>query len=230
MASLAAIIVPGPGGEGVARDLGGHHVDAVRRRHPAAGGVEDALVDHQAGAVPALLARLEHEDHVAGELLAVRAQHPGGADEHRGVQVVAAGVHDAVDAAAELQAGLLLHRQRVHVAAQQHRRSVAVARPPRSTAVTDDRPLPVVTSSGSPSRARSTRSWVSGRSRPTSGVWCSRRRRSTTSSWTARASSRSRSCSVMGFLSRSGDGCPRRSHSSSYLGRYGTNPATSLRS
>jgi len=43
------------------------------------------------------------------------------------VQVVAARVHDPVDGARVLEARLLLDRQRVHVGAQHHRRSVAVA-------------------------------------------------------------------------------------------------------
>src|SRR5207244_11071132 len=42
-------------------------------------------------------------------------------DEHRGVRVVAAGVHPAGDLAGEIEPGLLRHRQRVHVAAQEDR-------------------------------------------------------------------------------------------------------------
>src|SRR5438067_5960260 len=62
--------------------------------------------------------------------------------------------------------------------------------PPRRTAVTDDRSVPVDTSSGSPSIAARTVSCVRGRSSPTSGYRCSRRRSSTRSSCIVRASSR----------------------------------------
>ena len=41
------------------------------------------------------------------------------ADEHRDVRVVPARVHRAVDVAREFEAGVLGHRQRVHVGAQQ---------------------------------------------------------------------------------------------------------------
>jgi len=94
-------------------------VHPVRGHDPAAGGVEHPLLDHVGRAVVALLARLEHEHHVAGELAAVRAQQPRGPDEHRRVQVVPAGVHGAGDLAGVVEPGRLLHRQRIHVAAQQ---------------------------------------------------------------------------------------------------------------
>ena len=74
----------------------------------------------------------------------VRRQQLGGADQHRRVQVVPAGVHRAVHLRAERDVDLLGHRQRVHVAAQQddgpRRRSSGCrgrAPCPRRTAVTD---------------------------------------------------------------------------------------------
>ena len=57
--------------------------------------VEQPVVEHEAGAVEALLARLEHEAHFAGQLVGARGEHPGGAGEHGRVGVVAAGVHPA---------------------------------------------------------------------------------------------------------------------------------------
>ncbi len=84
------------------------------------------------GAVEALLAGLEHEDDVARELGAVGAQEAGGADESGGVQVVAAGVHDAVVARDVVRVGFLGDGEGVHVAAQQHHR-------PRAAAVQDGR-------------------------------------------------------------------------------------------
>ena len=70
-------------------------------------------------AVQAFLAGLEHEHDVAVQRIAVRAQQPSRAGQHRGVQIVAAGVHHAVDRAAVLDVSEFLHRQGVHVAAQQ---------------------------------------------------------------------------------------------------------------
>jgi hypothetical protein len=58
----------------------------------------------------ALLAGLEHEDHVSGERVAVGGQQPGRPDEHGRMQVVPAGVHRSVDLAGEVQAGRFLHR------------------------------------------------------------------------------------------------------------------------
>ena len=88
------------------------------RRH-----VEQALVEHEPGAVVALLAGLEHEQHPTGDLVAALAQQVGGARQHRGVGVVTAGVHAPLDVRGEVEPGVLGHRQGIHVAAQQHRRA-----------------------------------------------------------------------------------------------------------
>ena len=98
-----------------ALDRGGSAV--VERRQ-----VEQALVEHEPGAVVALLAGLEHEQHSSGQLVPAAAEQAGGAGEHRGVRVVPAGVHAPVHVRGEVEAGVLRHRQRVHVAAQQDRR------------------------------------------------------------------------------------------------------------
>jgi len=63
----------------------------------------------------------------ATPLVPVRREVRRRAGQPGDVQVVAARVHDPVDGARVLEARLLLDRQRVHVGAQHHRRSVAVA-------------------------------------------------------------------------------------------------------
>jgi hypothetical protein len=102
------------------RQLGGHHVQGVRGGRALARGVEHPLLDHVLRARAALLARLEHEDHVPGEITAPRAQQPRGPGQHGGVQVVPAGVHRTLDLGRVRQPGALGDRQGVHVAAQQH--------------------------------------------------------------------------------------------------------------
>ncbi len=101
----------------------GGHMQAVRRHGRLAGRGEQPFRQHRLRAAGTLLARLEHEDHIARQLVPGGAEQPGRADEDRGVQVVATGVHRARDRRRVRQARLLGHRQRVHVAAQQHRRA-----------------------------------------------------------------------------------------------------------
>ncbi len=79
--------------------------------------LEQAVGDHDAAAALVLLGRLEDEADDAVEV-AGGGQVAGGAEEHRGVAVVAAGVHGAVARRAVGQVGALLDRQRVHVGAQ----------------------------------------------------------------------------------------------------------------
>ncbi len=119
---------------GPAEELGvgihrGEDVHAVRRVGAPSRRVEHALLDHHAGAVPALLAGLEHQHHVAAQVVAVLGEQPGAADQARGVQVVPAGVHRAVGGR-ELEPGLLGDGQRVHVGAQQHRLRVGLVAGP----------------------------------------------------------------------------------------------------
>ena len=80
-------------------------------------GVEDLLVHHQLGSAVALLARLEHEHDVPGDLIAVLGEQAGGTDEHRHVGVVPARMHRAVVLGNEGQACLFEDRKGVHVRA-----------------------------------------------------------------------------------------------------------------
>jgi hypothetical protein len=117
----------GAGGEHAAGQHARGDVDRVRGARGVAGGLEHALVEHVPGAVVALLAGLEHEDHVAAERVAAVAEQLRRSGEERGVQVVPARVHDAVHVRAELRGAVLPHRQRVHVPAQQDGRAGGAA-------------------------------------------------------------------------------------------------------
>ena len=84
------------------------------------------VLDHRGGAGAALLGRLEDHDGVAGEIpglgqIARRAQ------QHRGVAVMAAGVHQARVLGGVRQVGLFLDRQRIHVGAQPDHLEIALA-------------------------------------------------------------------------------------------------------
>ncbi len=96
--------------------------------------LERPLLDHAAAAglafvVPALLARLKEQSDVAGELAAVGPglEQGGRSQQHRGVGVVTAGVHDAGPFRVELGAVLLEDGERVHVGPQPHRGAGGVA-------------------------------------------------------------------------------------------------------
>ena len=79
--------------------------------------VDQAVLDHGLAAGAALLRRLE--DHHRGAVEIARlGEVLGGAEQHRGVAVVAAGVHLAGHRRLVRQAGRLLDRQRIHVGAQ----------------------------------------------------------------------------------------------------------------
>jgi hypothetical protein len=108
-----------PGDELALRVARGGDVQAVGGVDVLARRRQDAFVDHVAGTVPALFAGLEHEHDVAGQVGLARGEEPGGADQPRGVQVVTAGVHGAVERRGELLAAGFGDRERVHVAAQQ---------------------------------------------------------------------------------------------------------------
>ena len=97
-------------GEGAARSL------ATRL-------VEEALLEHVAGAVKALLAGLEHQEDPASPRGAVIEEQPSRAHQHRHVRVVAAGVHPPVVLGGEIQPGLLGQRQAIHVGTQQDGRT-----------------------------------------------------------------------------------------------------------
>ena len=84
--------------------------------------VGEAVLEHASRAGAALLCGLEGEVHRAAEGGLAGFEHAGGAEEHGGVAVVAAGVHLAGDAAAAIlgHVGFLRQRQRVHVRAEEH--------------------------------------------------------------------------------------------------------------
>ena len=94
--------------------------------------VEQALFEHDARAVAGFFARLKHEQHAAGEPLACVREHARGAHQHRHVRVVPAGVRTAGDLGAERRAALFLHRERVHIAAEQDGRAGSRAVEPRA--------------------------------------------------------------------------------------------------
>jgi hypothetical protein len=73
--------------------------------------------------VVALLSGLEHEDHAPRELIAAPYEQARGADQHRDVGIVAAGVHHALHLRSELEAGFLVDGEGIHVRAQQDGRT-----------------------------------------------------------------------------------------------------------
>ena len=72
----AALVVAGLGAITACGGSGSAADDAVGA---TTGGVQDALGDHEGGAVVHLLAGLEHEDHVAAQLVAAVGEQAGGA-------------------------------------------------------------------------------------------------------------------------------------------------------
>ena len=102
-----------------------HRVDAVER----AGGDDVARAARQQ-----LLRVLEDEAHLAAQLVAQTEQRARDRKQHRGVAVVAAGVHDAFALRRERQAALLLDRERVDVRAQREHRPGAACDEPRQDA------------------------------------------------------------------------------------------------
>ena len=83
-------------------------------------GVDQTILDHQPGAAISLLTRLEHKLDCAGQLVAMAVQQVHRLDQHRRMRVVTTGVHAAGNLAGIVEPGFFRHRQRVHVAAQQH--------------------------------------------------------------------------------------------------------------
>ena len=87
--------------------------------------VERAAGQHRPGAALGthLLGRLEQQAHLGrADLVAGAGQRAGGAQQHGGVPVVPAGVHDARNRRGVRQPGPLVDRQRVHVGSQGHHR------------------------------------------------------------------------------------------------------------
>ncbi len=88
--------------------------------------VHQPVLDHRGGARATLFGRLEDHDSVAGEIPGF-GEVTGGTQQHRGVAVMAAGVHQARRLGGIRQVGFLLDRQRVHVGAQPDHLDVALA-------------------------------------------------------------------------------------------------------
>ena len=81
--------------------------------------LEHTVAQHRLGAGAALLRRLENHHRGAGEVAGV-GKVLGGAEQHGGVAVMAAGVHLARHGGLVGEIGRFLDRQRVHVGAQPH--------------------------------------------------------------------------------------------------------------
>ena len=88
--------------------------------------VHQAVLDHRSRARAALFGRLEDHDRIAGEIPGL-GEIARGTQKHRGVAVMAAGVHQALRLGSIRQIGRLLDRQRVHVGAQPDHLDVALA-------------------------------------------------------------------------------------------------------
>ena len=88
--------------------------------------VHQPVLDHRRRARTALLGRLEDHDRVAGEIPGL-GQIPRCTQKHRGVAVMAAGVHLALRLGGVGQIGCLLDRQRVHVGAKPDHLDFALA-------------------------------------------------------------------------------------------------------
>ena len=109
--------------------------------------LHQAVLHHGLAAGAALLGRLEDHDRGAGEIARL-GEIARRAEQHRGVAVMAAGVHLAGHGRLVGQVVRLLDRQRVHVGAQPDDLvAVAAALLPRMTPTTPVRPMPVTTSS-----------------------------------------------------------------------------------
>ena len=84
--------------------------------------IEHALFDHVLGTVKALFPWLEHEANLAGEFALVLAEQSGCTCQHGDVGVMATSVHRTIDLGLERRFVVLLERQGIHVAPQQHGR------------------------------------------------------------------------------------------------------------
>jgi hypothetical protein len=94
-----------------------HRADVDGER-PCAGrveAVEQAVLEHEPGAMKPFFAGLEHEDHRPWQVGLAVDEQAGTAEQHRDVGVVATGVHPALDLRGEVETGPLGHGQRVHV-------------------------------------------------------------------------------------------------------------------
>src|SRR6266850_4580380 len=91
--------------------------------------VEHPLLDHSLGAAEPLFRRLENEIYRSVEIARI-GEIAGGAEQHRGVAVVAAGVHPPVMTRTIVEAVGLMDRQGVHIGPQADRaRRIAGSQP-----------------------------------------------------------------------------------------------------
>ncbi len=88
--------------------------------------VHQPVLDHRRGAGAALLRGLKDDDRIAGEIPGLR-EIAGRAQQHRGMPVMAAGMHLARRLGGIRQPGRLLDRQRIHVGAKPDHPDIAVA-------------------------------------------------------------------------------------------------------
>ena len=88
--------------------------------------VHQPVLDHRGRAGAALFRGLEDHDRVAGEIPRFR-QITGGAEQHRGMAVMTAGVHHARRLGGVGKIGVLLDRQRIHIGAKPDHLDVAIA-------------------------------------------------------------------------------------------------------
>ena len=88
--------------------------------------LDQSVLNHRLGAGTALLGRLEDHGHLAGEVAGF-GEIARGAEQHRGMAVMAAGMHQARGLRGIGQPGRLLDRQRIHVGAQAEHLDLAAA-------------------------------------------------------------------------------------------------------
>ena len=81
--------------------------------------IQQALLQHVSRSAVALLARLKHKQHPAGQLAAMCREHLCCTDQHRCVRVVTTCVHAPIYLRTEIEIGVFGHGQRIHIAAQQ---------------------------------------------------------------------------------------------------------------
>ena len=145
--------------------------------------VEQPFFHHDPAAAAILLGGLEDEVDGAAEV-ARFGQILGGAEQHGGVAVMAAGVHPVRGAGGVGEAGRLVDGQRVDVGAEADGAPVPARPAPRIVATTPVLAMPVATSSQPNSRSFSAMTpEVRTSSKPISGCWCRSRRQAVISGW-----------------------------------------------
>jgi len=95
-------------------------MDAEDRLDP----IETTVLDHRYGAARGLLfGMLEKENDLSSHLLRVALQDLGQPEQHRGMPVMPAGVHDFGDPGSVWNLLFVLDRQSIHIGAECDRRS-----------------------------------------------------------------------------------------------------------